>query len=185
MVEINTRVELQFQDEKATTTPKDLIIQFQGQQYLKLKPTSLPMVQFMHGVKVAKNASLSSSTTLKGLIQARNDKYKGQEPQEEGQEALFDDDNLKEPAAGSKRPLDPLGERGTIVQIDCDGTSIDCLMVGKRPARTDFTFLLEPSQVEAIVMAMRQTSTQDLDMPTRAYSTKDGKKAKKEWLASC
>ena len=98
-------------------------------------------------------------------------------PQEEGQEALFDDANV--PAAGSKRPLDQLEEPGTIVQIDCNGTSIDCLMVGKRPARTDFTFLLEASQVEAIVMAMRKTSTKDLEMPTRAYN-KDAKRAKKE-----
>ena len=97
-------------------------------------------------------------------------------PQEEGQEALFDDANG--PAAGPKRPLDQLEEPGTIVQIDCNGTSIDCLMVGKRPTRTDFTFLLEASQVEAIVMAMRQTSTKDLEMPTRTYN--DAKRAKNE-----
>ena len=171
MVEISSRVELKFQDEKPICLPKDLIIQFDGHQYLKLRPTSFPIVQFIHGGKVAKNASLSSSTTLKGLIQARNDQYQGNVPQEEGQEALFDDANG--PAAGSKRPLDQL------VQIDCNGTSIDCLMVGKRPARTDFTFLLEASQVEAIVMAMRKTSTKDLEMPTRAYN-KDAKRAKKE-----
>ena len=182
MVEISSRVELKFQDEKPICLPKDLIIQFDGHQYLKLRPTSFPIVQFIHGGKVAKNASLSSSTTLKGLIQARDDQYQGNVPQEEGQEALFDDANG--PAAGSKRPLDQLEEPGTIVQIDCNGTSIDCLMVGKRPARTDFTFLLEASQVEAIVMAMRKTSTKDLEMPTRAYN-KDAKRAKKEWPASC
>eukprot|EP00435_Cladocopium_sp_Y103_P070183 s288_g34.t1 len=178
MVTINTRVELQFQGGKSITIRKDLIIQFDGKSYLKLRPTSFPIVQFIHGCKVAKNASLSSSTTLKGLIQARNDKYKRHEPQEEGQDTLFDDDT--EPAPGSKKPFDPLENESTIVEIDCAGTSIECLMVGKRPARTDFTFLLEPSQVEAIVVAMRQTSSKDLSMPTRAYNAKSAKKDKEE-----
>ena len=177
MVEINYRVEIQFQDEKAITVPKDLIIQFKGHTYIKLRPTSLPMVQLIHGGKVAKNASLSPSTTLKQLIKARNDMYKGQVPPEENQEELFDD---KEPVPGSKKPFRPLEEEGTTLQIDCDGTSIDCLMVGQRPSRTDFTFLLEANQVEAIVKAMRTTSTQDLNMPTRAYTSKDGKKANQE-----
>ena len=61
MVEINSRVELQFQDEKAITMPKDLIIQFEGHQYLKLRPTSPPMVQFIHGGKVPKKGQETSS----------------------------------------------------------------------------------------------------------------------------
>ena len=178
MVEINYRVEIQFQDEKPITVPKDPIIQFKGQTYIKLRPTSLPIVQLIHGGKVAKNASLSSSTTLKQLIKARNERYNGQMPPEENQEELFDD---QEPVPGSKRPFRPLEEeQGITLQIDCDGTSIDCLMMGQRPSRTDFTFLSKANQIEASVKAMRLTSTQDLNMPTRAYTSKDGKKANQE-----
>ena len=53
------------------------------------QPPYSPIVQFVRGGKVPKNSSLSCSSTLKKLIQARNDKYKGQGPQEEGQEKHF------------------------------------------------------------------------------------------------
>ena len=167
MVAISSRVEIQFMEEKPIIIPKDLLVTHAGQSYLKLRPTAQPIVQFLHGSKIGKNASLSQSPKLKELVTARNDKYQEDAPEDEQpKDELFQD----KPGTSTKRKAAAM--ETTNVLLDVDGTMINCLMVGNRPTKSDLTISLEPSQIEAVVKHVRSTSTTDLERPTRSYKVK-------------
>ena len=169
MVAISSRVEIQFMEEKPSIIPKDLLVSHAGQSYLKLRPTAQPIVQFLHGSKIGKNASLSQSPKLKELVTARNDKYQEDAPEDEPpKDELFQD--KQQSGTSTKRKAGAM--ETTNVFLDVDGTTINCLMVGSRPTKSDLIICLEPSQIEAVVKHLRSTSTTDLERPTRSYKVK-------------
>ena len=75
MAKISSRVEIAYQEEKPVLIPKEHIMESMDKQWLKLRPTSQPIVQLLAGNKVAKNSSLSGCQALHAIIAARNQEY--------------------------------------------------------------------------------------------------------------
>ena len=146
MVEINTRFEVKFQD-KPVLLPKELIAQYDGQRFLKLRPTNQQICQLICGSGAAKkNASLSSSTSLQDLLNQRNHAWgkASDEGKEEEGEVQWEDEN-KSKKRKAKAVL--LAE---VVEINVGDTVVQCLMQGKRPTRTDLCILMEEQQLLAV-----------------------------------
>jgi hypothetical protein len=76
MVSIKEAIEIQYQDEKPVLIPHSLILNHEGQKYLKVRPTSQPIICLLHGKQSKRNASLSQLEPLGPLIEARNQEIK-------------------------------------------------------------------------------------------------------------
>ena len=168
MAKISSRVEIAYQEEKPVLIPKEHIMDSMDKQWLKLRPTSQPIVQLLAGSKVAKNSSLSGCKELHAIIAARNQEY-DKEPHaadQEGQaaEALFD-----EPAQKARKRCNSQEPEEVTIQVQ--GQVINCLMNGKRPRATDLTIELDSNQITAIIKDIRAGAVeQSLQQPTRAYT---------------
>ena len=67
---------IQHQEEKPVLIPHSLILNHEGQKYLKVRPTSQPIICLLHGKQSKRNASLSQLEPLGPLIEARNQEIK-------------------------------------------------------------------------------------------------------------
>ena len=91
MVTIKETIAIQYQEEKTIG------------KYLKFRPTCYAIIAILLGHSPKKHASLSNHELLTQLINARNtemNKFQTETPEDEAQQALFDqeDDGLPEPA---------------------------------------------------------------------------------------
>ena len=143
MVEITTRVQISFQDEKPVTIPHELLFEHDGQKWLKLRPTAQPIVQLIHGGRISKNASLSSSNALKSLLDARNTAFLQSPP---GLEASNGENLFEDPPKQPKKKQKLLDEN-RIVHLEVGDHKVQCLMFGNRPTRSDLAILLDPNHL--------------------------------------
>ena len=99
MVSIKTSIQIEYQNEKAVVIPHDLLLGHEGQQFLKLRPTSYPIIRLLHGHNAPRNASLTQLKPLQDLIEARNQEIKkvqGEEdPSGTGNQNLFDQEDAE------------------------------------------------------------------------------------------
>jgi hypothetical protein len=101
MVSIKEAIEIQYQEEKPVLTPHSLILNHEGQKYLKLRPTSQPIICLLYGKQPKRNASLSQLEPLGQFIEARNQEIKkvqSEDPDDHGNNHLFDQQDPEPPA---------------------------------------------------------------------------------------
>ena len=91
-------------------TPHSLILNHEGQKYLKLRPTSQPIICLLYGKQPKRNASLSQLEPLRQLIEARNQEIKkaqGEDPDDHGNTNLFDQQDPEPPAKKKQMAAPP------------------------------------------------------------------------------
>ena len=71
MVQLRTSWEIKYQDDKWMSLPSTLVETFEGNAYLKIRPSHPSIVKLVSRSKV-KNPSLSSSVHLQKMLQDRN-----------------------------------------------------------------------------------------------------------------
>ena len=158
MVEITTRVQISFQGEKPITIPQELVFEDDGHKWLKLRPTSQPIIQLIHGGAIGKNASLSSSNALKSLLDARNTAFLQGPP---GLEAN-NGENLFEDSAKQPQKKRKLMDENRIVYLEVGDHKVQCLMFGNRPTRSDLAILLDPNHLEPLILHFRNAGPANL-----------------------
>ena len=169
MVSIKEAIELQYEEEKQVLIPHTLIVNHEGQKYLKLRPTSQPIICFLHGEQTKRNASLSQLEPLQQLIEARNQEIKKvqhEDPDEHGDNNLFDRKE-GEPPAKKRNVFAPCVVTTTVGDKPMDG-----LAFGKRPTRSDLAVLLDPAHLDPVVCHLRPSIATALDLPTKSYKAR-------------
>ena len=171
MVSIKEAIEIQYQEEKPVLIPHSLILNHEGQKYLKVRPTSQPIICLLHGGQPKRNASLSQLEPLGQLIEARNEEIKKVHCEDpgDGNNNLFDQQEA-DPPAKKKRIAAP---SPCVVTITVGDKLVDCLVSGKRqPARSDLAVLLEPDHLDPVICHLRPGTTTALEQPTKSHKTK-------------
>lgn len=162
--------------EKPFPVPADLIQEHGGRQWLKLRPTNYGINRIICGSKGGKvNASFSNHEKYQSFLQKRNQlwlKDHDEEPlfKKEAKEQVPEETG-KTKAKKRKRCDDP-----EVLQVPLGTATIDCLMQGQRPTKSDLVVPLEAKHLEPI-MAMVQKSPDSLNT-RKAYTKK--KKANTE-----
>ena len=156
MVEITTRVQISFQGEKPVTIPQELVFENDGQKWLKLRPTAQPIIQLIQGGRIGKNASLSSSSALKSLLDARNTAFLQGRLDSEANNG----ENLFEDAAKQPKKKQKLVDE--IVHLEVGDNTVQCLVYGNRPTRSDLAILLDPNHLEPVILHFRNAGPANL-----------------------
>ena len=146
--------------------PHSLILHHEGQKYLKVRPTSYPIICLLHGGQPKRNASLSQLEPLRQLIEARNQEIKKvhcEDPGDHGN-SLFDQQEADPPAKKQR-----IAAPSRVVTITVGDKLVDCLVSGKRPARYDLAVLLEPDHMDPVICHLRPSTTTALEQPTRCH----------------
>ena len=143
--------------------PHSPILNHEGQKYLKVRPTSQPIIYLLHGGQPKRNASLSQLEPLGQLIEARNEEIKKVHCEDpgDGNNNLFDQQEA-DPPAKKKRIAAP---SPCVVTITVGDKLVDCLVSGKRPARSDLAVLLEPDHLDPVICHLRPGTTTALEQP--------------------
>eukprot|EP00435_Cladocopium_sp_Y103_P043804 s250_g12.t1 len=171
MVSIKTSIQIEYQDQKPVLIPDDLILHHEGQKFLKLRPTSQPIIRLLHGSNAQRNASLSQLKPLQDLIEARNKEIKkvhGEDPNENGDQNLFDQEDA-EPVAKKRKFAAPSSFVVTIIVGD---KPVDCLVSGKRPTRSDLAVLLDENHLEPVICHLKPGIATALELPTKSHKSK-------------
>ena len=173
MVSIKTSIQIEYQNEKAVVIPHDLLLGHEGQQFLKLRPTSYPIIRLLHGHNAPRNASLTQLKPLQDLIEARNQEIKkvqGEEdPSGTGNQNLFDQEDA-EFVSKKRKYAAPIS---SVVTITVGQKQVDCLASGSRPTRSDLAVLLDPDHLEPVISHLRPSIAAALEMPTKKSKSKE------------
>lgn len=152
-VDIQTVYTISCNDGKAIPVPASLLQEHGGRQWLKLRPTSQPISQIVFG-KVDKNFSFSNHPGFQEFIAKRNHLWaKG----DQSEEQVWEEGNENVPKPESKkRKLD----EPEVVQVPLGVATIDCLMQGQRPTKSDVVLPLEASHLEPVFELLQQNPDQ-------------------------
>ena len=169
MVSTKEAIAIHCQEEKPVLTPHSIILHHEGQKYLKVRPTSQPIICLLHGGQPKRNASLPQLEPLRQLIEARNQEIKKvhcEDPGNHGNSLL--DQQEADPPAKKQRIAAP---SPSVVTITVGDQLVDCLVSGKRPARSDLAVLLEPGHLGPVICHLRPSTATALEQPTRSHKT--------------
>lgn len=126
----------------ATTMPEELLKDYQGVWYLKLRPSHHKMTLLLAEGCPKKNASLTSSELLQGL-KAKRDAALTMSlmptPDGEG----IGNENAKKPKA-AKQTMD------MVVQFDVGGTMVHCLCPKSRGTHNELMIEMDQDQLTAV-----------------------------------
>ena len=139
-VKITSRVEITYNGIQAII-PKDLIVEHQGQNYLKLRATSRQVVYLLTKKSTKVYQTLAHSKLLAGLLDQRNEAYLYEKPEED----VFDAKPEEPPAKKVKRKHFP-----NTVKIQVESQEVEVFMDGQRPTRSPLTVAMVPEQMQAI-----------------------------------
>ncbi|CAJ1451473.1 unnamed protein product [Effrenium voratum] len=157
MVTVDSQVILKYQNEPFVTIPEYLIHKgADGQKYLQMRASSLPIVQFLTGAKNPSRASLTFYEPFQKLVEKRNEQLDrhhamgGQEDQGDGDNLFEDQDRPK----ASRRKIQNLPET---VNIYVGNTTVPCLIPPdkSRPKAADIAVPLDSNILCAIVDHIR------------------------------
>ena len=142
-VDIQTITTISCNDCKAIPVPANLIQEHGGRQWLKLRPTCQQLNQIIYG-KVGKNASFSNHTGFQDFITKRNQLWARGAGEDQPQETVYEEsDQSTQRTKAKKRRLDD----PEVLQVPLGEATIECLMQGQRPTKSDLVMPLEESQL--------------------------------------
>ena len=159
---------IQYKDEKTVAIPENLILQHEGNKYLKFRPTAQPIISLLLGHGPRRNASCSQHEPLTQLIEARNAKIKKlqtETPEDDPSQNLFDQENDEPPAKKKRCTV----SAPFVVTITACDKAVGCLVSSQRPTRSDLAILMEPSHLEPVLCHLRPGIGTALQMPTKAH----------------
>ena len=175
MVEITTRVEASFSKGKAVALPDHLLVEHEGNRFLKIRPTSPAICKLLLESAPSKNPSFSTSPALAELLNKRNEAalQEHQEETTEQKEDLWCAAAPEEESGTKKRKRVGAVEESYTVQIDCDGVPITCLVSGQRPGRSDLAVCLDPVQLTAVFRKIQPDLASCFAASKRTYSKRN------------
>ena len=156
MVQLRTSWEIKYQDDKWMSLPSALVETFEGNAYLKIRPSHPSIVKLVSRSKV-KNPSLSSSVHLQKMLQDRNTAAMTKESEE------VED---KQPAS-KKRKCADAGD--FTVEIQVHEQPVQVLLRGARPTRSDLLVRMEPDQLKAVLQMLEEEAADCLAADRRQY----------------
>ena len=159
---MNHIIALQYGDGKQMIVPQTLLVEWQGQQFLRTKATSSTIITLICG-SCQKNASLAASDGLSELVSLRNKVAMCvSENNDEGE--FFE-------SAAKKTKVSKCTADKT-VEVDCNGTSITVLWQGARPSRSDLMVLVDETMLAAVFQKIKATAVEALNSTKRSYQKK-------------
>ena len=130
----------------ATTMPEDLMKEYQGVWYLKLRPSHHKITQLLTEGNPKKNASLTTSALLQALKTKRDDALtKALLPTPE--EGLGNENAKKQKPA--KQTMD------MVVQIGVGGTMVHCLCPKSRGTNNELMIGMDMGQLTAVLQHLQ------------------------------
>lgn len=148
--------------------------------YLRMRATFQSLVQLLTNGKAGKNSSLASSKQLANLVEMRNQSAQIQEQgdlfaaEDEGSGEDKETHNTEpapEPSA-KKRKCVPGGVY--TVKVVVQGTIVEFLMQGTRPARSDLLVKHDTDMLAAVFDYLSVDAEKCLNAPTRQYKKAKG-----------
>ncbi|CAJ1382484.1 unnamed protein product [Effrenium voratum] len=179
MVTISQKVVLQYRDERAVTIPNDYILvgPTNGKSYLRVKATCQSIIQLMTGGRVARTSSIHASSSLRELVQARNhqlDHVRDPDAPDDGEQAQLFDDGPANPSTPPKKRKASRIAMPEMVTIQVGSTPVEVLIHGRRPRSTDLAVELEATQLEAVIIHLREDSAQVVQEVEAILASKQG-----------
>ncbi len=171
MVQIGTRFQIRFQDEKPVLLPEDLLLEAHGKQWLRLRPTAPSICQIILGNQYQHNASISAAPTLQKWLQARNSMIDKGPTEDNNAQDLFEDQEDTQGSSQSKKAKKRAtpDERPETVTIQEGEHRIECLVHGKRPKAMDLMVLMDAQTIEIVINHLRAEAIEAVDHARRAY----------------
>ena len=152
-IEIQTQVTISCNGAKAVAIPHALLVEHDGCQWLKLRPTHYSINQLFFGRSRA-NASFSNHPGFQDFITRRNQEWAKAEATTD---TMFEDQPA-EPQPKKRKTTD----ESEIVEVPLCGTNIQCLMQGQRPTKGDVVIQLKKDQLEPFFLLL-QNQQESLD----------------------
>ena len=172
MVQLRTSWEIKYQDDKWMSLPSTLVETFEGNAYLKIRPSHPSIVKLVSRSKVM-NPSLSSSVHLQKMLEDRNTAamtfLNAQGQAAEPKENLFEENEEvedKQPAS-KKRKCADAGD--FTVEIQVQEQPVQVLLRGARPTRSDLLVRMEPDQLKAVLQLLEEEAADCLAADRRQY----------------
>lgn len=167
MVTIDSHVVVKYMNEPFVTIPQYLIVEGSaGQKYLKMRASSLPIVQLLTGAKNPARASLTFYQPFQKLVEKRNEAMDRHATGDEDQGDMADlFENHDEEGQGRSNRRHRLQNLPETVNIYVGNTIVPCLIPqeGKRPKAADLAVPLDSNTIAAIIDHVR-ASAEDLEM---------------------
>ena len=177
MVELRQSWEIKYQEEKWFSVPAEMVETFEGNAFLRIRPTCQTICRLVTK-STEKNQSLTASSQLQTMVQDRNEA--AVKKLSEGDTETLD---LFESGAASSEPMNNAKKRKVnageyTVNISVAEKTVEVLMRGNRPTRSDLMVRMDPAQLEVVFQVLGEDSAECLAASKRQYNKKqDGSKS--------
>ena len=140
-VEIKQDIRLSFDAGKFISVPDALILEHDGEQFLKVKATSASIISVITGKVAPKNGSFATSKNLQELLRLRNEADAERDASRAAGEAedLFKNVASEPPCKKVKVQMKKPDLNEHTVSIMVKDCNVVCLMAGIRPSKSDLT----------------------------------------------
>ena len=170
-VEIKSQVTISCNGAKAVAIPPALIVEHDGSQWLKLRPTNYQLNQLFCGTKIKANASFSNHPGFQDFITKRNEAWLKLGTMS-GQEQDGQDDPANDKPNKRRKVAHPEASP-EVVEVPLNDTTIQCLMQGQKPTRSDVVIPLAKEQLEPFFVLLQ--NNKDSLQDRKPYNKKPAK----------
>ena len=173
-VEIKQDYRISFDDGKFISLPDALIVEHNGEHFLKVKATSASIISIITGKVAPKNGSFATSKNLLELLRLRNeaDGQNGASSRTEAPEDLFKNVSSEPPAKKVKVQVHVPDQQDHTVSIMVKDCNVVCLMMGIRPSKSDLTVKVDADMLSAVFEMLREDIHVAMDACRRSYTKK-------------
>ena len=181
-VRVEKKTCISFKSDRFSLLPDSLLEKHGDEDFLRLRPTNQVLLTVLYGEAPPKNASISSSSALKKLLELRKEALDARD-QGEGAgehappESLFENNEAK-PAKKRRVIKKPLDEDGEVLTITVDEVSIRTLVKGSRPSRSDFIVSMEAGMLQKVFTMLSDDLDECFHTAKRKYVRKGKAKAR-------
>lgn len=177
-MQVNHKVALQYKQGPEVIVPDTLLVQGDGQQWLKLRPSNFAIVKLLLGhlpdFKSTKNPTLANCSQFGALLQMQKDEIlKSMSASESKGDEIFEEGEGQS-KGGKKVSLD---YAPPTITLDIDGVSV----LFKTPStwrESDLCVLLDTAQLTAVCDFLLKDSSLNISSEKRPYQ-KSGSYSKK------
>ncbi|CAE7458398.1 unnamed protein product [Symbiodinium microadriaticum] len=147
-VRVEKKTCISFKSDRFSLLPDSLLEKHGDEDFLRLRPTNQVLLTVLYGEAPPKNASISSSSALKKLLELR------------------------------KEALDARVQDGEVLTITVDEVSIRTLVKGSRPSRSDFIVSMEAGMLQKVFTMLSDDLDECFHTAKRKYVRKGKAKAR-------
>ena len=174
-VEIKQDIRLSFDAGKFISVPDALILEHDGEQFLKVKATSASIISVITGKVAPKNGSFATSKNLQELLRLRNEADAERDASRAAGEAedLFKNVASEPPCKKVKVQMKKPDLNEHTVSIMVKDCNVVCLMAGIRPSKSDLTVKVNAEMLSVVFQMLREDIDVALDACRRSYTKKE------------